>query len=190
MSASMRSQSSAETISRVVNVPSFGIGAKPWAPERGPRYGSYSPLALLLDDVDGAGRAEADDVREADLRAFDLAGAGLAAQVPDDLDDVGDAGRAERVALREQAAAGVDRDLAADLSSRLRRSSCRLRLRRRGRGSRSAGARRSRSSRAARPWSRSSGPMPAFSYASLAALRVSVLMSNIVGLRSRATGRT
>ena len=52
---------------------------------------------------------------EADLRAFDLSRACLAAEVPDDLDDVGDAGGAERVALGEQAAAGVDRDLAADL---------------------------------------------------------------------------
>ena len=54
-------------------------------------------------------------MRHADLRAFDLAVAGLAAQVPDDFADVGDAGRAERVALREEAAAGVHGDLAADV---------------------------------------------------------------------------
>src|SRR5262245_10701348 len=68
----------------------------------------------LFEDLDRAGGAEADDVREADLGAFDLAAAGFTAQVPDDLTDVGDARRAERVPLREQAAAGVDGDLAAD----------------------------------------------------------------------------
>src|SRR5262245_60132311 len=58
--------------------------------------------------MDRARRAEADDVREADLRAFDLAGTGLAAEVEDHFCDVRDAGRAERVALRKKPARGVD----------------------------------------------------------------------------------
>ena len=42
-----------------------------------------------------------------DLRALDLAGLGLAAQVPHQLGALREAGRAERVALREQAARRV-----------------------------------------------------------------------------------
>ena len=66
----------------------------------------------LLEDVDGAGGAEPDDVREADLGALDLTVARLAAQVRRHLEDVGDTRRTDRVTLRDQAAADVDRDLA------------------------------------------------------------------------------
>ena len=63
----------------------------------------------LLEDVDAAGRAEADHVGQADLGALDLAVAGFTAKVVADLPDVGDAGRRDRVALRLQAARHVDR---------------------------------------------------------------------------------
>ena len=46
---------------------------------------------------------------ETDLRALDLAIAGLTAQVMADLPDVGDAGRRDRVALRLQTARDVHR---------------------------------------------------------------------------------
>ena len=49
-----------------------------------------------------------------DAGAVDLALAGLAAQLPGRLADLGDAGGADRVTLAEQAAAGVDRQLAAE----------------------------------------------------------------------------
>src|SRR5580704_15979397 len=64
-----------------------------------------------LEDVDRAGAGQPDHVRQADLRALDLPVAGLAAQVRTHLEDVRDAGRAERVALGQQAAGHVDRDL-------------------------------------------------------------------------------
>src|SRR5438876_5612507 len=67
---------------------------------------------LLLQDVDGAGGAEADDVGEADRGALDLTIAGLAPQVGGDLVDVGGAGGADRVALGDEAAADVDGGLA------------------------------------------------------------------------------
>src|SRR5437762_6372767 len=60
-----------------------------------------------------AGAAEAEVVLEGDLGAFDLAGVGLAAQLPDQLGALGEAGGAERVALGEQAAGGVGDELAA-----------------------------------------------------------------------------
>src|SRR5690606_37877087 len=63
----------------------------------------------LLEDVDAAGRAEADHVGQADLGALDLAVAGLAAEVVAHLPDVGDAGGGDRVALRLQAAGHVHR---------------------------------------------------------------------------------
>ena len=63
----------------------------------------------LLQDVDAAGGAEADDVGQADLGALDLAVAGLAAEVVADLPDVGDAGGGDRVALGLQAAGHVHR---------------------------------------------------------------------------------
>src|ERR1043166_2873116 len=68
----------------------------------------------LLEDVDRAGAAEADHVREAELRALDLAFVRLAPQVRRHLVDVGDAGRAERVPLREQTTGDVHRNLAAE----------------------------------------------------------------------------
>ena len=55
------------------------------------------------------------------VRAFDLAVAGLAAEVGRDLVEVGHAGRAERVTLRDQAAADVDRDLPVTPRARARR---------------------------------------------------------------------
>src|SRR6266851_5258244 len=63
----------------------------------------------LLQDVDAAGRAEADYVGQADLGVVDLAVAGLAAEVVADLPDVGDAGGGDGVALRFEAARHVDR---------------------------------------------------------------------------------
>src|SRR5262245_9728265 len=59
------------------------------------------------EDMNRARRSEPDHMRHADLRAFDLARAGLTAQVRDDLVDVGDASGAERMALRQEAAADV-----------------------------------------------------------------------------------
>src|SRR5947209_18322282 len=63
---------------------------------------------LLLQDVDAAGRAQTDDVGEADLGVGDLAVAGLAPEVGGDLVAVGDAGGADGVALGDEAIAGVD----------------------------------------------------------------------------------
>ena len=74
-----------------------------------PTASARSDQAARLEDVDAARGAEADDVREADPGAFDLAVAGLAAKVVADLPDVGDAGRRDRVALRLEAARDVDR---------------------------------------------------------------------------------
>ena len=60
--------------------------------------------------IDAAGvGAAADGVREADARALDLAGAGVAAELVHELDDLTERRRAERLALRQQAAARVDR---------------------------------------------------------------------------------
>ena len=81
------------------------------------RYWTFSRMWMR------AGAAEADHVRQAELRALDLPLAGLAAQVRRHLVDVGDAGRAERVALREQPARDVHRDLAAERDRAARRSS-------------------------------------------------------------------
>src|SRR6266545_5791901 len=72
-------------------------------------------VILLLQNVDRAGRTEADDVSQANLGTFHLSLARLTPEVPDDLDDVGDASRAKRVALGEQPAAGVDGNLPADV---------------------------------------------------------------------------
>src|SRR5581483_2592737 len=63
----------------------------------------------LLQDVNAAGRAEPDDVGQADLGVGDLAVAGLAPEVVADLPDVGDAGGGDGVALGLQAARHVDR---------------------------------------------------------------------------------
>src|SRR5579883_184782 len=76
-----------------------------------PLLARLSPLCR--QDVDGAGRAEADRVRQAGLVALDLARACLATELPDDLADIGDARCADRVTLGEQAAAGVDGDITA-----------------------------------------------------------------------------
>ena len=54
---------------------------------------------LLGQDVDRAGRPEADNVREADFRALDLAVARLAAEMESELSNVGHACGAERMAL-------------------------------------------------------------------------------------------
>src|SRR6266566_8279563 len=64
---------------------------------------------LLLEDVDGAGGAEADDVGEADLGPVDLTLAGFAPEVGGDLVDVGGARGADGMALGDQPAADVDR---------------------------------------------------------------------------------
>ncbi len=61
-----------------------------------------------------AGRAAAHRLDQPGAGALDLALAGLAAQLPDDLGDLREAGRAERVAAGEQAAGRVDRLGAAD----------------------------------------------------------------------------
>src|SRR5207248_10467657 len=53
----------------------------------------------FFEDVDAAGRAETDDVGQADGGTFDLTIAGLTAQVMAHLPDVGDAGRRDRVTL-------------------------------------------------------------------------------------------
>src|ERR1051325_7302197 len=58
------------------------------------------PLGDLLQDVDRARAAEADDVRQAELRVLHLPLRGLAAQMRRHLVDVGDAGGAERMSLR------------------------------------------------------------------------------------------
>src|SRR4051794_19933786 len=66
----------------------------------------------LLEDVDAARGAQADDVGQANLGALDLTVAGLTPQVVADLPDVGDAGRRDRVTLRLEATGHVDRELA------------------------------------------------------------------------------
>src|SRR5688572_5846572 len=91
--------------------PPRGPGRSP-APTKG-RDGARPLLSDLLQDVDAARGAQTDDVGQADLRAFGLALAGLAAQVGRDLVEIGDAGRSQRMALGEEPAGQVDRDLAA-----------------------------------------------------------------------------
>src|ERR671926_465712 len=61
------------------------------------------PSGRLFEDVHGAGRSEADDVREADPSALDLPVARLPPQVGGDLPDVRDTGGRNRVALRLEA---------------------------------------------------------------------------------------
>src|SRR4051812_26228821 len=78
----------------------------------GPAIASSSPWFAsgsggLLEDVDAAGRAEADDVGEAHVGALDLAVAGLAAEVMAHLPDVGDTRRRDRVTLRLEPARHV-----------------------------------------------------------------------------------
>ena len=69
-----------------------------------------SPRVALHDDDDAARvRAAADGVREPDPRAVDLARPGLAPQLVHELDDLAERRRAERLALRQQPAARVDR---------------------------------------------------------------------------------
>src|SRR5215216_3238579 len=63
----------------------------------------------LLQDVDAARRAEADDVGEPHGGPLDLAVAGLAPEVVADLPDVGDAGGGDRVALGLEPARDVHR---------------------------------------------------------------------------------
>src|SRR5215475_1656532 len=84
--------------------------AVPLRPETQSRVGH-----LNSEHVDGARRAEADHVRQPDLRALDLARARAAAQILRDLEDVGDAGGAERMPLGEQTAGDVHWDAAAPL---------------------------------------------------------------------------
>ena len=61
-----------------------------------------------------AGNAAAGRVRQADLRAFHLARARFAAQLPHDLDHLRRARRAHRMALGEQPARRIDRNAPAD----------------------------------------------------------------------------
>jgi hypothetical protein len=67
-----------------------------------------------LVDGDHGGTAEADVVLEGHLCALDLALLGVAAQLPGQFGALGQAGRPQRVALGDQAAGGVDHDLAAE----------------------------------------------------------------------------
>jgi hypothetical protein len=74
--------------------------------------------------VDGGGGGFAADhaaavVGHTGFRALDLALAGEALELEPDLVGLGAAGRANRVALGEEAAAGVDGDAAADLGDAL-----------------------------------------------------------------------
>src|SRR5581483_9658471 len=62
-----------------------------------------------LQDVDPAGRADPDDVGQADLGVGDLTVAGLAPEVGGHLVEVGHAGGADGVALGQQPAGDVDR---------------------------------------------------------------------------------
>src|SRR5271154_3944828 len=57
--------------------------------------------------------AASDGVREPDARALDLADPGLAAQLVHELDDLSEGRGAERLALRQQPAARIDRPGAA-----------------------------------------------------------------------------
>src|SRR5262245_62135064 len=68
-----------------------------------------SRLRGAFEDVDAAGRAQADDVGEPHPGAVDLTVAALAPEVGGHLPDVGDAGRSDGMALRLQAARDVDR---------------------------------------------------------------------------------
>src|ERR1700679_1230127 len=70
--------------------------------------------AHRLIDGDHGRAAEADVVLERHLRALDLPLVGLAAQLPGQFRALRQPGRAERVALGDQAAGGVDDDLAAE----------------------------------------------------------------------------
>src|SRR5262249_7869233 len=78
-------------------------------------------IRLAREDVDRAGAvveardAAAGGMRQADLGVPHLAGPGFAAQLAHHLDHLGCAGGADRMALGEQSARRVDRDLAVDL---------------------------------------------------------------------------
>src|SRR5690349_1528962 len=69
----------------------------------------------LLEDVHRARAAGANDMRQTDPRAIDLAAARLAAQMRRHFVDVGDAGRAEGMTLGEKPARDVDRDAPPEL---------------------------------------------------------------------------
>src|SRR5208282_1583360 len=66
----------------------------------------------LLEDVHGAGRAQADDVGQPHLGPLDLAVAGLPAQVGGHLVQIGHPGGADRVALGDEATRDVHGGLA------------------------------------------------------------------------------
>src|SRR5580704_7548471 len=63
----------------------------------------------LLQDVDAAGRAQADDVGQPDGGSFDLPVAGFAPQVVGNFPDVGDAGGGDGMALGLEPTGDVDR---------------------------------------------------------------------------------
>src|SRR5689334_18341883 len=77
------------------------------------RFTEY--LSDFLEDVHRTRAAGADDMRQPDPRAVDLAATRLAAQMRRHFVDIGDAGGAERMTLREKPARNVDRDAAAKL---------------------------------------------------------------------------
>src|SRR5262249_25660762 len=66
-------------------------------------------LAILdpLENMNRAGAAGADDMREPDARIFHLPRAGFATQMRRNFVDIGDAGRAERMAFRQEPARDV-----------------------------------------------------------------------------------
>ena len=54
----------------------------------------------------------AGSVRQTRLGAFNLVGANIPAQLPNDFHRLGDAGGADGMAARQEAAAGIDHDVA------------------------------------------------------------------------------
>lgn len=65
----------------------------------GPGKSNGESAALCGENLDGAGGAEADDVRESDLCPFDLARTGLPTQMRHDLVHVGNPRGAQRMPL-------------------------------------------------------------------------------------------
>src|SRR5579862_7814748 len=87
------------------------------AARKRPSVESFRNRESDLQDMDGACRAQADDVGLADLGALHLAilRALIFGQMPHDLADVSNTGRAQRMTLAEQSARYVNRREAAEV---------------------------------------------------------------------------
>src|SRR5262249_28736874 len=88
--------------------------ARCWSRTRG---ATSLASTLPAEDHHACVGAAPDGVGESDARVRHLTGAARTAELPHDLDRLADGGRAERLALREQTAARVDREAARHLAA-------------------------------------------------------------------------